>query len=187
MSKTAHTSTSSARKLKLTLEVDYEPGRGSRQDAIASITDAIAAQVGKGLFDGAGIDQVLAWEITDAQCPVRVRHWDEEQHSQDAPDYAMSVQDYRDSDRQQNVNIEVIGKEGWQELGAMVEIGSLRGNEDAHVPVLHLAFDKSNMAASFFRDETGYLIRPEADVALVEITLPDGSRGYRIPFSPEVD
>lgn len=85
----------------------------------------------------------------------------------------IEIEDRRKSSGQLHATIAPV--EGCLEdmLPVTMEINRLPGSGD-DVPCLHLHFDDSNMAASFFKQGDRYIIRPETGVALRGTVLPNG-------------
>lgn len=64
-------------------------------------------------------------------------------------------------------------------MGLTVEVNRLPGTKD-DTQCLHLHFNHSNLAATFFKHGDAFIVRPETDVTIRDFVLPNGERGYII-------
>lgn len=112
---------------------------------------------------------------------IPVAHWNSEVYVGDGgePDngkpYLIEIGDQRKAGGQ--VFIDVAPESGMAELAAAVsvEINSLDGIE-GDMPCVHLHFDESNLAASFFKQGDRFIVRPETDVTIHDTVLATGER-----------
>lgn len=89
--------------------------------------------------------------------------------------YLIEISDLREASGQ--VFIDVAPESGMAELAAAVnvEIHRLDGI-DGDMPCVHLHFDESNLAASFFKQGDRFIVRPETDVTIRDTVLGTGER-----------
>lgn len=112
---------------------------------------------------------------------VPAAYWDSEAYGGSASGkekpFLIEIADERDSRGQ--VFIDMAAESGKTELLASVtmEINRLPGSED-DVPCVHLHFDESNLAASFFKQGERFVIRPESGVRLSFGFLENGERAW---------
>lgn len=89
--------------------------------------------------------------------------------------FLIEVSDQREASGQ--VFIDVAPESGMAELAAAVtvEINRLGGID---VVCVHLHFDESNLAASFFKQGDKFIVRPEFDVLITDTVLENGERAW---------
>lgn len=112
---------------------------------------------------------------------ISVAYWDSEAYGgctagSEKP-FLMEMADKRDSCGQ--IFIDVASQDGKPELLASVtvEISRLPDSGD-DAPCVHLHFDESNLAASFFKQGDRFVIRPESGVRLTSGVLENGEHAW---------
>lgn len=113
---------------------------------------------------------------------VAVGYWDSRAYRESGETgggkpFLMEVADQRESHGQ--LFIDVANSEGNVDdmMCATVEINRLPGSKD-DTQCLHLHFDDSNLAASFYKQGDKFIIRPESGVSIRNTILPNGESGW---------
>jgi hypothetical protein len=115
---------------------------------------------------------------------VDVAYWDSNTYQDstcvDSKPFKMKIDDQRHCNGQLYVDLMGPTLEFGNEhdiMSAIVEVHQLPGSE-INMQCLHLHFDDSRLAASFFKLGNKIILRPEKDVLIERFALPDGELGY---------
>lgn len=113
---------------------------------------------------------------------VTVWHWDVKRYNPCSGDEAQNpfnfeIADQRKTSGQVFATLAPADGDLDDILPVTMEVNRLPGSRD-DVPCLHLHFDDSNMAASFFKQGSRFIIRPETGVALRGTVLPNGESAF---------
>lgn len=121
---------------------------------------------------------------TDA---VKVSHWDSATytHSDNEPraEYTMRVSDQREASGQMFIDIEPIdGHVDDMGLGITLEVNNTPGDDQSHVPCVHLSFGSGDLAVSLFQSGLdSFILRPETGVLIMSGTiLPNNEHAYSV-------
>ncbi len=87
--------------------------------------------------------------------------------------YLLQVSDQRESHGQLFVDLGSAEGNLDDMLSGTFEVSTLDGI-DGDMPTMHLHFDGDNLAASFFKQGDRFIVRPEADVNMSTLVLPNG-------------
>jgi hypothetical protein len=115
-----------------------------------------------------------------------VDHWDSKRYGGESYDprqgYVMEVSDQRLWNGQVFAGILHTSNTEDEGLSVLLEVNSLLGNEDRHMPCLHVHFGTGNLAFSIFQDTDKKLIlRPENGVRITSgEMLPNGNHAFSV-------
>jgi hypothetical protein len=110
----------------------------------------------------------------------QIFNWNAKQYGGDNDSslpFEMEITDHRKSSGQLYIDVAATNGNIDDLLCATIEIHRLPGSND-DTQCLHLHFDESNLAASFFKQADKFIIRLENDVSLRQTVLPNGERGW---------
>lgn len=112
---------------------------------------------------------------------VEVSYWDSYYHADEQREkpFLISINDQRKENGQLYVDIDKKDDPIENTMSATIEINRLPGS-DMDTQCLHLHFDGSNLAASFFKQGEKIYVRPEEGVFFSAEKLPNGERGLVI-------
>lgn len=116
---------------------------------------------------------------------IPVAYWDSKVYGEghlepdNGKDFQILVDDRRESVGQLFVDVIKIDGEDDDMLAVTLEINRLPGSK-TDVPCAHLHFDNDRVAASFFKQDNRFIVRPETDVTIRDTVLPDGERAWII-------
>lgn len=112
-----------------------------------------------------------------------VAYWDSPAYNQGADGHAaiskpyrMTVIDQRESNGQLYVDMETKNGDDKNVLSGIFEVNRLVGS-DVDQPCMHLHFNPNELAASFFKERNGIVMRLETGVTVLDTILPDGQYG----------
>jgi hypothetical protein len=118
---------------------------------------------------------------------VEIEHWDSPRYKgggDESEVYTCEIEDRRAQSGQLRITIGPESGDTDDFVDVLAEINTPHGSNSA-VPCFHVAADADHRAFSIFKDgNCRFLIRLEACVQLVPITLPDGSSGFLINGYP---
>lgn len=167
----------------------WEIGRGEFPSSVAeSLAEALGITLRTEEME-APADEEWNWESAYELLPapetadtdvdaVTVTHWDSARYSDiESPraKYTMRVSDQRVTHGQMFIDIEPIeGHLDDNGLSVVLEINNTPGNDESHVPSVHVAFGTGNTAFSVFQEGLDKLIlRPENGVRFTSEPLSD--------------
>jgi hypothetical protein len=117
---------------------------------------------------------------------IPVDHWDSTRYRGDLhlmrDKFVMEISDQRQMHGQLFASLLPEGSDMDEGLSIALEVNSMPGQDDRHVPCLHVSFGSGNVAFSVFQDSDQKLIlRPETKVIIKsgEI-LPNGEHAYSV-------
>jgi hypothetical protein len=132
--------------------------------------------------EAVSLPAILTPAANQASSAVAVGYWDSQAYNPDGEpgkekSFLIEIADQRESSGQLYIDVASVEGNVDDMMCATIEINRLPGSKD-DVQCLHLHFDGSNLAASFFKQGDKFIIRPETNVSIRDTVLPNGEHGW---------